>query len=387
MAGMSTPAIRSEVLERLGAPEAVRRELLAYNTSAFEPLPIRAPGGLPLAPAPHVAAWRGYVRRADEIGVLEALREALVQLRFPIEAGMSATDAYRAATLRGVVDAPLGPGEGLRLEEPGSLRLSLHEAPAGPVPVLVVPHRADFVAVVRALASRNEPSPMPESMGAVTVKGLNNWERIGRLRRAWEDAHPGARPEEWQAHFREQVVPCRELYQDVVVVLSRGEYSHVPAEALGLEREDWLERSSRIRLDHECCHYFTMRACGFMQNRLLDELLADFAGVVASEGRFRADWFLRFMGLEGYPAYRAGGRFENYLGTPPLSEEAIRVERAVLCEAARAVEAFDAAHPVERGDLQGLGVRILVLARFTLEELAHGTAMERLEGVYREVAG
>lgn len=45
---------------------------------------------------------------------------------------------------------------------------------------------------------------------------------------------------------------------------------------------------------------------------MLDELIADYAGIVAAWGRYRADWFLRFVGLEDYPRYREGGRLQNY---------------------------------------------------------------------------
>jgi hypothetical protein len=78
-----------------------------------------------------------------------------------------------------------------------------------------------------------------------------------------------------------------------------------------------------------------------MRNRLLDELLADYAGIVGAAGRFRADWLLRFLGLEEFPRFRAGGRLEVYRGDPPLSEGAFRVLGAVAHAAARELERFD----------------------------------------------
>ena len=73
-----------------------------------------------------------------------------------------------------------------------------------------------------------------------------------------------------------------------------------------------------IRREHEGTHYFTLRAFGIMRNNLFDELVADFAGLAGAYGRYDGALALRFFGLESYPDYRSGGRFENYLETPPI---------------------------------------------------------------------
>jgi hypothetical protein len=54
---------------------------------------------------------------------------------------------------------------------------------AGRVPVPVAGDRSDFVSLVQAFAERNEPAPVPESMGACIVKGFNNWDRIATFRK------------------------------------------------------------------------------------------------------------------------------------------------------------------------------------------------------------
>ena len=51
--------------------------------------------------------------------------------------------------------------------------------------------------------------------------------------------------------------------------------------------------------------------------------LADLVGIVGTYGRYDPDLALRFLGLEGFPTYRAGGRLENYRGS--LSDEAFAV--------------------------------------------------------------
>ena len=155
-------------------------------------------------------------------------------------------------------------------------------------------------------------------MGACIVNGLNNWDRVARLRRRMEErARVPVRRERWTEAFR-QVVPRKALYQDRVIILSREPYSAVPAAALGIDDAEWRERSVAIRAEHECTHYFTLVAFGMMRNNLLDELVADFAGLARTYGRYDAGMALRFLGLEAYPDYRAGGRFENYLKTPAI---------------------------------------------------------------------
>ena len=67
-----------------------------------------------------------------------------------------------------------------------------------------------------------------------------------------------------------------------------------------------------------------------MRDNLLDEIVADYMGTTAAAGRYRSDWFLRFMGLEPFPAYREGGRLQNYRGQPQLSEGAFGVLRALV---------------------------------------------------------
>ena len=169
---------------------------------------------------------------------------------------------------------------GLVLARPDELRLIVHPSPAGQIPVLIPEGRMDFVALVRALTMRNEPGPVPGSMGACTVSGLNNWDRIVEHRRRWE-AEGGDRSDTgWQEEFR-RLVPHKELYQDRFLIVSDGPYSNVSAGEIGLTEQEWQRTSTTIRLEHECTHYFTLRVFGTMHNNLLDELIADYAGITA----------------------------------------------------------------------------------------------------------
>jgi hypothetical protein len=369
---------RAAVLRGLGATPAEVAELLAYNRSHFE---VPAYVELPLADEPCVQAWAGYAEQARTRGVLPVLREQLVQLRFPIQDGISGTEAYQAATRRGV--PPEDDAGGLVLEEPDALRLSIHPTPAGAIPVLVAPRRADFESLVRAITRKNEPAPLPASMGACMVAGFNNWGRVADLRRRWEAGElPVAGAAEWSAAFavlRER----RELYQDRFILLSTGPYSGVPAADMGLSDDEWRAASLVIRREHECAHYFTRRVLGSMRNNLLDELMADYAGIVAAAGRYRADWFLRFMGLEDEAGCRASGRLGNYRGEPALSDGAFAVLQRLVRAAAARLEAMDGALDDRLRTPAGRARVLLALASLTLEEMtapdAEARLMERLD--------
>ena len=365
---MMTNQQRMDLLASYGASGSEIEELLTYDTNAFDEHRTDSPPVLPLPAESHVAAWERYALEAAEASAFAALQRRLVQLRFPIREGISQTEPYRAATLRGAPTEGMTEASGLVLARPDELRLLVHPSPAGQIPVLIPGGRADFVALVRALTMRNEPGPVPGSMGACMVSGLNNWDRILEHRRRWE-AEGGDRSETgWQEEFR-RLVPHKELYQDRFLILSDGPYSDVSAGEMGFTEQEWQRTSTTIRLEHECTHYFTLRVFSSMRNNLLDELIADYAGITAAAGRYRADWFLRFMGLESFPAYREGGRLQNYRGQPPLSEGAFRVLQGLVKDASENLERSDTGHPPPGQPEERAGT-LLALTGFRLEDLA-----------------
>jgi hypothetical protein len=364
---MSGDEFRRDVLAGFGAGGAETDELLRYGESGFQAPPGGLPARFPLTDEPFVSAWESYAQDAAERGVFPALRDRLVQLRFPVEAGIGATAAYRAATRQGVPPPEGAPG--LELRSPDALRLFLHPTPAGRIPVLVAGDRGDFVALVRALTRRNEPEAVPDSMGACVVGGYNNWSRVAGLRDAWRALHPDAPEAAWSAAFRE-IVPRKELYQDRFVLLAVGPYSGVPAGDLGLDSGEWNADSLAIRLEHECAHYFCRRVWGSMRNSVLDELIADFVGISEAAGGFRAGWLLRFLGLEAFPAYREGARLQNYLGDPPLSPGAFRVLQRMVVAAARHLKAYSAGLDVRPGEMGWKVEALTTLPTLSLEAMA-----------------
>jgi hypothetical protein len=387
--GLTAP-VRVDEASRLafwrarGATIEEALELRAYAASPVQ-AEDRPPPCDPWPEAPSVSAWERYAEDARREGALPPLRRALIQLQFPIRAGLHETPEYRAATRRG--QRPEDEASALQFQHPEGLRIFLRSTPAGRVPVILAEAREDFEALVQAVTRRNEPDAIPASMGACLVAGYNNWDRIAERRRRFETEHPedwtGAG---WEAAFRE-LVPQKELYQDRFMILSSGPYSATPAGALGLSETAWTAASVQLRLEHECTHYFMREAFGAMRKSVLDELVADYMGLVEALGAFRLDAFVRFMGLESHPHYRPGGRLENYRGAPPLSDGAYALLPAVLKRAAEALARFDAARPAGRFHVAEKGPIITALTRVGLEGLAEEDAATRLADALVEARG
>jgi uncharacterized protein DUF7005 len=353
---------RADVLKTFGAGSAVAAEILAYDAVGFGE-PAVASARFPLADEPFVDAWRRYRHDAAASDV-RALSDRLVQLAFPIQQGISNTDEYRAVTRRGAPPRTAPSATGIVLERPHACVVAIYPTWAGAIPIVFAAARADFVSLVRAFTARNEPTPVPDAVGAWMVAGYNNWDRFRHLRDRWMADHPD------EPFSIDRVAHLTDLYRDRFILLSDGWYSGVLPEQMDLAPEIWRDLSVRIRREHECAHYWTRRVCGSMRNRVLDEVVADYCGIVVACGRFRADWFLKFFGLENFPACRETGRLHHYRGEPPLSDEAFAVIQKLVFAAAEHLEVFTRRHANELAGPTGVLRALLTLTTATLEDLA-----------------
>jgi hypothetical protein len=360
------------VLESYGAPPNVVDAVLAYSDTPSDPADANQ-STLPLEDEPHILAWLDYQKHADREGAIAALRPHFVQLQFPISAGISQTDAYRRATRQGRFEEAEDYRPGLVLHRPDDITLGVFPTIGGRVPVLTVGDRADFVALVQAFTERNEPVAVSPAMGACLVRGLNNWHRVAAHKAEWERQRGEADEDLWAEEFR-RLAQRKELYQDRLVILSTGPYSAVTSVEIGLDEAEWVSRSLVIRREHELTHYFTYRMFGWIRSHVLDELVADFVGLLHAFGRYRVDLALRFLGLDRYPQVRSDGRLAVYRGEPPLSDEAMAVIAALAVNAARNLAAIDAAGLAHPSSLEKLARLTLVLFTLSLEELASADA-------------
>jgi hypothetical protein len=70
-------------------------------------------------------------------------------------------------------------------------------------------YRPDFVTMIRAFAAKNEPYPIPDSMGAAMIQGIYNWERI-RLHQVKTKEAVG------------DIVKNKNVFQDRFMLMRRG---------------------------------------------------------------------------------------------------------------------------------------------------------------------
>lgn len=121
------------------------------------------------------------------------------------------------------------------------------------------------------------------------------------------------------------------IYCHRVLLLNKAPYSNVAAEKIGLTEADWLKKSQRLRLRHECAHYETLRLLGGMQNHAQDEILADALGQLAAFGDFSAPRQRLFFGLRPGQG-TCTGRLAFYCQKlPPAEQEKVyrKVDKAL----------------------------------------------------------
>jgi hypothetical protein len=276
----------------------------------------------------------------------QVLARFFVQFRFPIAEGISASPEYQRATRLGArfredADLPCT----VQFANAQGIRLHVHPTPAGSIPVFVASERSDFVTLLRLFLYRNEPVAVPAAIGAYMIAGFRNWHRY----------HSGPANDQ---SFR---------IADRFIVLSSGPYSGISPDEMAVSEDGWRKLSVRIRLEHECAHYFTRRLFGSMANNVHDEILADYSGIVNACGAYRADWAARFLGLQPSAEALPGARLERYI-PHDFSETDAHYLRRLTLRAIENLEQFDCDIAGERQPLH-VPLAIWSLAALSLEAL------------------
>lgn len=143
-----------------------------------------------------------------------------------------------------------------------SLKISFAASLGGKLPVVATESHLDFRTMEALLNGREALMELPPTVNAFTMQ-----------------------------------TKAKPIFHHRILLLNRAPYSNIPAEKMGLSEEDWLERSHRLRMRHECAHYETLRIFGNMKNHALDEILADALGQIAAFGSFDGDKQRIFFGL------------------------------------------------------------------------------------------
>ena len=198
-----------------------------------------------------------YLRRKYEI---PAVLPALPLEDEPFAASWRETSG--PATLDFLADRLHLPAFDFQWENREALKISFAQTLGGRLPVISTESHRDFRQMEALMSARKEAPELPMTVNAFTLE---------------------ARPES--------------IYRHRVLLLNYAPYSNIPADRLGLDERDWMERSHRLRQRHESAHYETLRLLGGMKNHALDEILADAMGQIAAFGDFDADRQRIFFGL------------------------------------------------------------------------------------------
>ncbi|WP_299618562.1 hypothetical protein [uncultured Tenacibaculum sp.] len=325
----------------------------------------------------YIETWEAYNEESKLLGVFKTLKKYIVQLQFPVKAGISSTEAYKNVTLRGKENTT---NSNLLLEDENALWLDIYESKLiGKVPVLIVSNVNDFKTLVCAFSNKNEPADLPKSMGAAFIKGINNWDRISKLKKAWQEEKTAI---SWNQFFKQEILPNRDLYQDKLIILSTKPYSGVAHEVLNVSESLWQEASVDIRKEHESAHLFTLNYYGQMAKNIHDELIADYAGIIRVSGKFDKNWMLHFLGLESYPNYRNGGRFQNYMNDN-CSSEAFKCLVKITKKAIDTIQEFDSELGNVSSEEDRLS-RIKSICEVDILSMASDQGKEMLSDVYRK---
>ena len=233
--------------------------------------------------------------------IIQRLCDCYPQFALPIKQDQKVTPEYKKAVLRG---EPV-------CREPDFLcspedKLETVETPVGKVEILYLVHREDFEHALRALAYRCEPVEIPASVGASTIRGLINWEKI-HAHKAEYFAKGGTN---WREEFK-RFTAEKSNYLDTIILLSKGDYSAVPARFVGLAEYEWDEKSLIIRKYHELTHFVCRTLYPHNVEPIRDEVIADLIGLVAAFDHYDPLMAKRFLGIES-GAFHEGGRLSHY---------------------------------------------------------------------------
>lgn len=234
---------------------------------------------------------------------IEAMIYRYPQLTLLPGEGMSQDEAYIRIARRGKFPQELSntyhssPKDFLRIEK----------TIAGNIECLYLDNREDFERFVQVLAYRCENRVVPASMGAVTITNLNNWRKI----EAHKKSYLLSGGTDWKGEFQ-RFTSIPENYKDTLVIVGSGGYSGISAQSAGFEDEEWLRLSMTIRLYHEMAHVVFKRMYKKEINPLIEEVVADAAGIYKAFGAYLPALAKKFLGIEE-KEYRQGGRLENYL--------------------------------------------------------------------------
>lgn len=364
------------MLTKVGAEKADIDLLLDYNSDIFDYSNLHDEITFPLEDENFIKTWRKYEDDAANQGVFPVIRKAVPHLNFPIDDKLADTTEYKDAVLYANISPGRQASVGIGLKAPEKLQLAIIPTDAGSLPMVYIPEREDFEAVIKALNFSNTNIEIVPKITSYLVRDFRNSDRISILRDRYNKKKALMNLNTtWRDEYA-KILLNKELYLDTFIAVYGGNASAIPAEDVGLSEDEWKAKSIVIGREKEAMRYYMKRIFQVEKPHPYVELIAYFAAIDTAFSSFQADKLLKLM-LPG-PDSQApvcGMAVQEKKFTPETCE----ILKKLIEKAAHNLEDFCKIYLHEL-EANNQNLLIISLTKVTLEELA--SSIEPLEKVY-----
>ncbi len=235
---------------------------------------------------------------------IEYINETLIwrypQLSLPVKEDQSKSDDYISIVKKGIMP------QNLTSHFNEKVSLLNFTTPIGTVEVFYFSSRHDFKHFVNAICHKCEPVFIPDTMGAISIIGINNWRKIIDHRTTYELSGNTDWPDEFK-----RFTMLKSNYQDKIVGVADGYYSNLAPSQTSYSDEEWKKLSLKIRIYHELSHVISRKLFPDNRDVFRDEVLADCIGLISATNDYDPILAKKLLGISDNK-YVPGGRLENY---------------------------------------------------------------------------
>lgn len=173
-------------------------------------------------------------------------------------------------------------GKNIQIE---NFKIYIQNHRAGALPVIFIPNRIDFENFL--IAYYPKLTKIPLSTNAFFIKNALNEHRLQEKKKLYYATIP------WDMEYKKICFLEPWTIRDTFILLTDAPYSNVH-----LLEDSWIEKSFKIRLEHEFTHYWIQRLFAPKKTTCLEEILCDWAGCIAVWNQYNANYALQFLGID-----------------------------------------------------------------------------------------
>lgn len=371
-----TLQIRKNILKKVGAEETDLDLILDYNADIFDYSNLHDEITFPLEDEAFIKVWQKYEEDSANLGVFPVIRKAVPNLNFPIDDKLAETPEYKDAVLYANISEERFNSKGLDLKAQDQLQLTIIPSDAGSLPILYIPEREDFEAILKAVNHSNTNHKILPEVTSSLMREFRNTARIAVYRDRYQKKKALMNLNTtWRDEYA-KILLRKELYLDSLIAVFGGGASAVSADDMGLPEDEWNAKSIVIGREKETIKYYMKRIFMVEKPHPYVELIAYYIATKTALGSFQADKLLKIM-LPGpdskLPACGLGAEKEKF--SPKIYD----VLKKLIEKAAHNLEDFEKIYANEL-EVHDQNLILISLTNITLEELA--STIEPLEKVY-----